>query len=264
MPRKALVPSNHRQQRILDLVHERGGALVSELSDLFDVSEVTVRSDLGALASRGLVVRRYGGAALPERGPKSVELPFAVREGSNVHLKSRIGQAAAELIQDGQSVVLDASTTALQIARALRRGRRLHDVSVITNGVHTALELLDLPGVNTILTGGQLRATAVSLTGGLGADLLSKVHCSAGFFGARGLTTCQGLTDVNLQEVEMKAAMAAACARVVAVVDHTKLGQVGLATFVPVSSLALIITDDGADAGIVTQLEQAGVEVRLV
>ena len=130
--------------------------------------------------------------------------------------------------------------------------------------MHTALELLDLHGVNTILTGGQLRTTAVSLTGRLGAELLSRVHCSLGFFGARGLTTSQGLTDVNLQEVEMKAAMAAVCERVVAVVDHTKLGQVGLATFVPVSSLALIITDEGADAGIVAELEKEGVEVRLV
>ena len=104
----------------------------------------------------------------------------------------------------------------------------------------------------------------MSLTGGLGAELLSKVHCSLGFFGARGLTTSQGLTDVNLQEVEMKAAMAAVCERVVAVLDHTKLGQVGLATFVPVSSLALIITDTGADAGIVAEVEKEGVEVRLV
>jgi DeoR/GlpR family transcriptional regulator of sugar metabolism len=94
--------------------------------------------------------------------------------------------------------------------------------------------------------------------------LLSKVHCSVGFFGAKGLTTSQGLTDVNLQEVEMKAAMAAVCERVVAVVDHTKLGQVGLATFVPLSSLALVITDKAADPGIVADLEQAGVEVRLV
>jgi DeoR/GlpR family transcriptional regulator of sugar metabolism len=209
-------------------------------------------------------VRTHGGAARPDRGLKSVELTFAKREGSNVDLKARIGQAAAGLIQDGQSVVLDASTTALQIARALRREHTLHDVTVITNGVHTALELLDMPGVSCILTGGQLRATAVSLTGSLGAELLSRVHCSIGFFGARGLTTSQGLTDANLQEVEMKAAMAAVCERVVAVVDHTKLGQVGLATFVPVANLALTITDKAADPGIVADLEQAGVEVRLV
>jgi DeoR/GlpR family transcriptional regulator of sugar metabolism len=256
-------PAN-RRQRIVGLVNERGDALVSELKDLFGVSEVTLRSDLAALARHGLVVRTHGGAASPASALKPLELTFATRDHSHVDLKERIGIEAAELIQNGQSVVLDASTTALQVARALRRRGKLEDITVITNGVHTALELMHTPGVNTILTGGQLRATAVSLTGGLAADLLDRVHASIGFFGAKGLTTSKGLTDVNLQEVEMKAAMAAVCERIVAVLDHTKLGQIGLATFVPLTGLALVITDEDADPAIVADLEQAGVEVRLV
>src|SRR5579859_656744 len=264
MPRNALVGSAHRRQRILGLVNERGDTLVSELKALFGVSEVTVRSDLAELARRGLVVRTHGGAASPAGGLRALELTFATRDQSNVELKARIGAAAAALIQNGQSVMLDASTTALQLARALRRQPPLEDVTVITNGVHTALELVNTPGVNTILTGGQLRATAVSLTGALAADLLGKVHASLGFFGAKGLTLGQGLTDVNLQEVEMKATMAAVCERVVAIVDHTKLGAVSLATFVTLRGIALVITDDGADPAIVADLEHAGVEVRLV
>jgi DeoR/GlpR family transcriptional regulator of sugar metabolism len=264
MPRNGLVSSAHRRQRILGLVNERGDTLVSELKALLGVSEVTLRSDLAALASRGLVVRTHGGAASPASGLKAFELTFATRDQSNVELKARIGTAAAELIQNGQSLVLDASTTGLHIARALRRQPPLQDVTVITNGVHTALELLNMPGVNTILTGGQLRARAVSLTGALAADLLAKVHANLGFFGAKGLTTSKGLTDINLQEVEMKAAMAAVCERVVAIVDHSKLGEVGLATFVPLHGLALVITDDGADPAMVADLERAGVEVRLV
>ena len=251
-----------RRQRIVGFVQERGNAVVSELSDLFQVSEVTVRADLSSLARRGLVVRTHGGAVLPERQP--TELTFATREVSHADVKRRIGMAAVELIENGHPIVLDASTTALQIARALRNRPALHEVTVITNGVYTALELLGLPGVSTILTGGQLRSTAVSLTGALAADLLAKVHASIGFFGARGLATAQGLTDVNFQEVEMKAAMAAVCERVVAVVDHTKLGKVGLATFVPLANLSLVITDDAADCHLVTELQRAGVEVQLV
>jgi DeoR family transcriptional regulator of aga operon/DeoR family fructose operon transcriptional repressor len=262
MAADAVLASADRRQRILGLVQERGEVLVAELSSLFGLSEVTIRADLTALARRGLVVRTHGGALVPERAP--FELTFATREVSNVELKRRIGLAAAELVVDGQSIVLDASTTALQVARALRTRRRLRDVTVITNGVHTGLELLDVPGVTTILTGGQLRATAVSLTGGLAAELLAKVHASVGFFGAKGLTASAGLTDVNLQEVEMKAAMAAVCERVVALVDHTKLGQVGLATFAPLSQLALAITDDRADPTLVAELRKAGVEVQLV
>jgi DeoR/GlpR family transcriptional regulator of sugar metabolism len=261
MPRNGLAATAERRQRILGVLNARGDAQVSELRDVLGVSDVTVRSDLAALAQRGLVVRTHGGAVLPDRAPR--ELTFATREVSNVELKRRIGQAAAELIQHGDSVVLDASTTALQLARAMR-GLRLHDVTVITNGVHTALELLDLPGVSTILTGGQLRATAVSLTGVLAAELLAKVHASVGFFGSKGLTVSHGLTDVNLQEVEMKAALAGVCERVVALVDHTKLGEVGLATFVPLAKLDLVITDNEADAELVAELQREGVEVRRV
>jgi DeoR/GlpR family transcriptional regulator of sugar metabolism len=262
MPRNGVLSTAHRRQRILGLVHEHGELLVSELSQLFSVSEVTIRSDLSTLARRGLVLRTHGGALVPDRSP--VELTFATREVSNVELKRRIGQAAAALVEDGESIVLDASTTALQVARALRAERTLRDVTVITNGVHTALELLDVSGISTILTGGQVRATAVSLTGALASDLLGRVHASVGFFGARGLTVDQGLTDVNMQEVEMKAAMAARCARVVAVVDHTKLGQVGLATFAPLETLGLVITNAEAEPSIVAELRGAGLDVELV
>lgn len=251
-----------RRQRILGLVQQRGEVVVGELSEQFGLSEVTIRADLTALARKGLVVRTHGGALIPERAP--FELTFATREVSNVELKRRIGAAAAELVENGQSIVLDASTTALQVARALKARGRLRDVTVITNGVHTSLELLDVPGVTTILTGGQLRATAVSLTGALAADLLARVHASIGFFGARGLSVEHGLTDVNVQEVEMKASMVGVCERVVATVDHTKLGQVGLATFAPLARLALVITDDHADRRTVEELRAAGVEVRLV
>lgn len=262
MARNGVLSSADRRQRILGLVQEQGEVAVSQLSQLFSVSEVTIRTDLGTLARRGLVLRTHGGGVVPERAP--AELTFATREVSNVELKRRIGVAAAQLVADGESVVLDASTTALQVARALRAMPGLRDVTVITNGVHTALELLDRPGISTILTGGQVRATAVSLTGVLAADLLGKVHAGIGFFGARGLTVEQGLTDVNMQEVEMKAAMAARCARVVAVVDHTKLGQVGLATFAPLSNLGMVITNEEADAQIVADLRHAGVAVQLV
>jgi DeoR/GlpR family transcriptional regulator of sugar metabolism len=258
----ALLATAERRQRILGLAQARGQVLVTDLRDEFGVSEVTIRADLTSLARRGLLVRTHGGALVPDRAP--VELTFATREVSNVELKRRIGAAAADLVLDGQSVVLDASTTALQMAEVLRSQTGRHDVTVITNGVQTALALLEAPGISTILTGGQLRATAVSLTGGLASDLLGRVHATVGFFGAIGLTVSHGLTDVNVQEVEMKAAMASVCERVVAIVDHSKLGQVGLATFVPTAGLSLVITDNGADPEHIAAVRRAGVEVCLV
>src|SRR4029453_2108756 len=113
---------------------------LAEAKDQHVGFEGLVRSDLAVLARSGLVRRTHGGAAIPQRAMP--ELSFATREVANVDLKWRIGLAAADLVMDGQSVVLDASTTALQVARALRARRGLHDVTVITNGVHTALRRL--------------------------------------------------------------------------------------------------------------------------
>src|SRR5256885_1347574 len=129
------MPTADRRDRILGLAHERGEIHVAGLSQHLGVSAVTIPPQLSTLARRGLLVRTHGGALVPEH--TSAEQTFAAREVSNVILKRRIGLAAAELNDSGQSLVLDASTTGLQLARALRT-RRLHDVTIITNGVHTA------------------------------------------------------------------------------------------------------------------------------
>jgi len=252
---------SERRERTLNLLLERGRVSTSQLAGIFGVSDVTIRGDLSRLADEGLLIRTHGGASLPER--QRLELTFATREGRNVELKRRIGQAAAEMLVEHHSVMLDASTTALQVAKTLRH-HRFGELTVITNGVYAALELVGVPGITTILTGGTVRETAISLTGPLARELLGKVRASVGFFGGQGLNLTDGLTDVNFQEVEMKAAMVDACQRVVAVVDHTKLGQAGLATFAPLSRIDLVITDSEADPGRIGELRGAAVEVMLV
>lgn len=235
---------------------------VAELRDLFGVSEVTIRSDLTYLAERGLVVRTHGGAALPER--RQLELSHQARERINVELKERIATAALELVTNHQSIVLDASTTALQIARAIKRRSGWQDLTVVTNGVFTAIELVGVPGVTTIITGGILRETAVSVTGSLAEELLSKVNANVGFFGGLGLSAKNGLTDVDIQEIQMKSSMVEACQTIVAVVDHTKLGQVALATFAPIERIGLVITDSEGDPTELEAIRAAVPELRTV
>lgn len=252
---------DERRTRALQLLQERGAVAVAELGGLFGVSEVTVRSDLAYLEKRGLILRTHGGATLSERHQR--ELSFAAREQTNVELKRRIGVAAAELVVNDSAIVLDASTTALQVARALKQ-RQWTELTVVTNGIYTALELVGLPGVTTILTGGVVRETAVSLTGALGQELLHKVHATVGFFGSAGLSAQRGLMEANLHEAQLKNAMAAASERVVAVVDHTKLGQVALAAFAPVERIGLVITDSDADPERLAELRAAGLDVQVV
>jgi DeoR/GlpR family transcriptional regulator of sugar metabolism len=252
-----------RRERLLALLqHSDAEVHVAQLQSLFGVSSVTVRTDLAALAEQGLVVRTYGGATrVPER--RRSELSFAAREASNIDLKQQIGLAAAELISDTSAAVLDASTTALAIARALK-SRQWQALTVITNGLFTALELAGVEGVTTLLTGGIVRDTGFSLVGPVARDQLSRVNAVIGFFGGSGLTVTHGLTDVNLDEVDTKTALLETCQRVVAVVDHTKLGQVGVATFAPLARLNLIITDGQADPACLAQLRAAGAQVQVV
>ena len=255
-------PAAHRRGRTLQLLQERPSVGVAELRELFGVSDVTIRSDLAYLADRGLVIRTHGGATLPER--RQLELSHAAREHTNVELKQRIARAAVELVANHESIILDASTTALQIARAIKQQGGWQDLTVVTNGIFTAIELVGVPGVTTIITGGLVRETAVSVTGALAEELLGKVNANVGFFGGLGLTAKNGLTDADIQEIQMKSSMVEACRKVVAVVDHTKIGQVALATFAPIARIDLVITDSDGDADELAWIRSAGPELQVV
>jgi len=250
-----------RLDRIASLVVEKRRVSVAELSSLFNVSRVTIRHDLGELERRGLLVRTHGGALAIDQNTKRAELSFDVREQLQRREKGRIGQAAASLVHDGDTIALDASTTALQVARQIKDRREL---TVVTNGIRIALEFMDSPHITVVMPGGILRRDAVSLVGELGEEVLAKFNVQRGFFGAKGITLEEGLTDVDSREVHLKRAMVHAAKEVIAIVDHTKWGKVAFASFAFVDEVDEVITDDGAPPDLVAALRQRGVEVLLV
>ncbi len=250
-----------RREKIVRLVHEHQMVSVAELAALLDVSPVTIRQDLVLLSQHGLLTRIRGGAAIT--GRNNHESTFTVREKLNADKKRRIGELAASLVVSGESIILDASTTALYLVRALKKRHDLHEITVVTNGVLNALELLDRPDITTLLTGGILRARAVSLIGSVPEETLSRIHGHRGFFGARGLTVEHGLTDVNLQELQVKMYMVERCQEITAIVDSSKFGQVAVVTFAPIARLHRIITDAEAPADAVAAFRSLGVEVLL-
>ena len=254
---RKLLPEE-RLNQIAALVSERRAATVAELSELYDVSAATIRTDLDELERRGLVIRTHGGAVRPDRNGR--EWSLGARERSQVAEKGRIGAAAAELVRDGDSIALDASTTALQIARRLRDRREL---TVVTSSLMVALELIDAPGVSVVMPGGVLDRDTVSLVGGLGAETLSKCRAGKGFFGVRGLTV-DALTDVNSYEAELKRSLVSASREVNIVADASKWGRVALVSLVPWSAVHRVITDREAPADMVAALRAKGVEVMLV
>lgn len=251
-----------RRDQILAIVQKKQSATVGELSGLLQVSQVTVRQDLNRLASDGLLVRTRGGALAADRASR--EGTFAARVRANAESKQRIGEAAAALVQPRDSIILDASTTALYVARALMRRQDLHDLTITTNGLHTALELANRPDITTILTGGIVRATAVSVIGAMVWDGLSKINASKGFFGARGISVEQGLTDVNLQEANVKKNMVERCQQVIAVAVGGKFGEIGLTSFASIDQVHQIITDASAPPEAVDALRRHGIEILVV
>ncbi|MBM4459061.1 MAG: DeoR/GlpR transcriptional regulator [Chloroflexi bacterium] len=255
---RELYPEERRWE-ILRLVNEGGRASVADLSQRFGVSEVTIRADLQLLAEQNLLVRTHGGAIPPARG--AYELSLAARRQQQVMEKSRIGAAGAAMIGDGDAVFLDSSSTALAIAQFLKSRSYL---TVITNSLMIAQELLDAPGVTVVLVGGTLRRETASLVGGDGLEMLRKFNIQQGFFGAHGITQAEGLTDVSIEESELKRPLVGMCRRVIAILDATKWGRAGLVSFAALSQIHAIITDAHAPADLVEQARLAGIEVVLV
>lgn len=231
-----------RRDQILALLQRSGQLTVKGCADLLGVSEVTIRSDFALLERDGLLRRVWGGAVL-ER-PLWPEGSFATRLKERAAEKERIALAAAALIEDGDTIMLDASTTAYAIARQIADRRGL---TVITNGMPLALALGAHQALTTIVIGGQVRGETGSLAGTLAEEMLERLHATKGFFSARGLTAAKGLTESSIAEGQLKAAMVRHVDQVVAVLDSSKLGESALTSFCPATGIGRLITA-GRDA----------------
>lgn len=223
------------------------------------MSEVTVRSDLARLAREGFARRTHGGAVLARS--TRFERPFAEQETQFRQEKRRIGLAAARLIEDGDTVILDVGTTATEIARQLPR---LADVVVVTSALNIALELERYPGLTVLVTGGTLRPMQHSLVNPYGTLLLGEIHADKLFLGCNGVSQEKGITNSNMQEAEIKRAMIACSQHVIVVADSSKVGRVAAAHVAPLQAVHRLITDTGADAEELERLRDAGIEVTTV
>ena len=247
---------SERMEHVLRLLETRDYVQVAELSQAFAVSEVTVRSDLTELARQGLVARIRGGVRALQHGQS--EVGFDLRLRLEVDRKRAIARAAAAMVNEGEAVALDASTTAYYLALELRSKREL---VVVTNGLLVATALADAPGITVLVTGGMLRLSAMSLVGDFGADVLRTTRINKGFLGARGLSLSRGLMDLNPDEVRIKQEMADACEQVYGIFDGTKWHRSALLAFISVEELAGIITDSSAPTAEVEAWRAAGVNV---
>jgi len=261
-PGRGFAFAYERQQSIARIVEEHGRARVGELAARFDVSTVTIRKDLLALELQGRVVRAHGGAvAVQGMHPESA---FDIRERLRPGEKDAIGRAAAASVLHGESIALDASTTALAVARHLRRRGPWPHLTVVTNGLRIASELAGSPGITVAMPAGFVRWEAMSLVGPLSDEMFDRINVQRAFMGAAGFTLEAGLTDATEEEAHIKRLMVRAATDVVAVVDHTKWGRAGFATFCPTERLTAVITDEAAPAEMIEALRARGIDVLCV
>jgi DeoR/GlpR family transcriptional regulator of sugar metabolism len=248
--------ATERQDQIERFIREHRRATVGELSHFFEVSEPTIRRDLEKLESSGKVRRSHGGAlALESAAP---EPPVLQRLQVCAEEKFQIGRAAAQLIQDGETIFLGSGTTTLEVARNLTGKKNL---TVITNALTVANQLAGNEDITLILTGGVLRHSENSLTGHLVEKTLKEFRADKVIISIRSLSLAEGLTSDNFLETLTDRAILGFARQVILVADHTKFAKTSAVRVAPVTAIQTIVTDDKVAPEIIRQLAEAGIQV---
>jgi DeoR family fructose operon transcriptional repressor len=244
-----------RLRKLQETVLRDGSVEVDSIAQELDVSRETIRRDLSALASQGLVRRTRGGATAP--GGSLTELDLSVRSTENHAAKAAIARYVATcLVEDGTSVALDTGTTSQEIARALR-GRK---ITVVTPSLPVINELAGSEST-VIVVGGVLRSQSLGTVGPIAEHTARQFQCDLAFISGPAIDAEFGLMDTDLDGVAVKQSLLEHAARAYAVLDHTKLGRTAFTTVCGIRALTGIVTDDGADPGSLREYREIGLEV---
>ena len=227
-----------RRREILARLENEGKVIVSELAKDFDVTEETIRRDLEKLDNEGLVSKTYGGAV--SKHDPALDLPYKVRVGVNVAEKQRISDTVAEMVKDGERIMVDASSTAIYIMRKLKAKKNL---TVITNSVEILLELADKPDFNVLSTGGSLKQGSLSLTGSSAEKMIRSYHVDLAICSCKGVDTELGITDSNEKDCLIKQAMFDSAERKMLAVDNGKFDKKSFVKVSELSAVDVIVTD---------------------
>lgn len=240
-----------RQQRLIEIIRQQPGIRVPELARLLEVSEGTIRNDLRSLSQAGRLQRVRGGAVADGQRPQNPA--FITRARVSEEAKRRIARWAAELVEDGDTLLFDASTTVYYLADFLKDRRNL---TVVTNGIEIARSLAQNPSNNVILLGGIMRADGTSVSGTLSHKLLEDLYIKTAFLSCTGITLEAGLMEVHLDEAQLKRKMIQVAKSVVALIDSSKFGKIDLTTFAAPDQISHIFTDSDLDPQWILHLQK--------
>ena len=256
--KETISSSTGRRSAILQILKQSSNISVTELSKKFGVSEVTIRKDLNLLKERNLLVRTRGGAILHETRKDDNDTSIRFKKLANYREKQAIGRAAANLIKDGDTIIIDSGTTALQVACNLHKFRNL---TIITNALNVAQEVLAYKRFNVILLGGNIRNASESVVGALAESNLKMFYCDKLFMGVDSFSIDNGLSTPNVEEANINQIMISRSKEVIAVFDSSKVNKRALAFITTLDKINTIVTDEGMDKSTRSQLKGMNVEV---
>lgn len=250
--------TEERRGAIVSLLKEKGKVRVNELSRRFKTSAVTIRTDLKELHQRGLVYKSHGGAVLPNlvSGNKEPSLKEKFTKYSDE--KSRIGAAAAQLIKDGETIILDSGTTTHEIAKRIKDRK---DLTVITNGVNIAVELAGHRSIQIILLGGILRHGSLSIIGHFAEEMLAQLTADKLFMAADAITLEHGISTPKFEESRINQAMFAVAREKYLVADSSKFGKNGLSRIVSLWEMNGVITDKNLSVEYQEEIKLRGLQL---
>ncbi len=250
-----------RRKKIIELLNENGSVQVQQLSNLFDISTVSIRKDLKFLDQRGVVTRTYGGAFLNSENSETIESNIDLKEKLNVDSKCKIAQAAADMICEGDSIILDSGTTTIRIAE------QLHDkesITVITNDLGAINCIAKYSDVELLVLGGTLRHKSMYFYGTQAEKTLKDLHADKLFLGVDGFHMDKGITTHFEAEATLNQIMCRAASEVVVVADSSKFNKVCLYKIIEPSGVSKLITDSGISDEFKDNLISMGIDVIVV
>lgn len=244
-----------RRQSIIQLLQKQSGIRVPELAQVLGVSRGTIRNDLDVLEEQGILSRVHGGAVLGKQ-PVHFDSSFAVRYNEQAEAKLMIVRQAALLVDNGASILLDASTTVYYLAQELADRQRLR---VVTNGIDVARLLAKNSSNSVVLMGGVVALDGSSVSGSLSEQIIRELHVQKAFVSCSGFSLERGLTDVYLAEAELKGKAIGSAREVFALIDSSKMGKDDLTPFASLNQIDHIYTDSGLSDEWAARLKSADI-----
>ena len=244
-----------RRNAILEKLQAERRVVVSELSQIYKVSEETIRRDLEKLENDGFAIKSYGGAVINENA--NVDLPFNIRKKRNVISKQKMAEVISSRIKDGTSIMLDASSTAVYIAKALKERKNL---TLITNSIEILIEMFDTPNVNVLSTGGAMREGSFALVGPQTDKMLNSYHVDMAIVSAKGFDLETGLTDTEELHANNKKTMLHAGREKILAVDSSKFGKTAFTEIGTLEDISMVVTDAKPDEVWLQAFKEYGIE----